>query len=95
MPRFNNDRFNNSVSFATSRGLQRYQENLSSQADGSNTTFNVANSIDEDSLEVSVNGLIYTKADGNISFNVGDTEFTISFAPQSDDIVVAIYNSYE
>ena len=95
MTRFNNDRFNNSVAFPNSRGLEKYQERLSSQADGSNTSFNVANTIDENSLEVSVNGLIYTKADGNVSFTEGGKVFTISFAPQSDDIVVAIYNSYE
>jgi hypothetical protein len=94
MPRFNNESFNNSVSFPSSRGLTQYQENLSSQADGSNTSFTVANNIDG-TLEVSINGLIYTKADGNVSFTEGDKVFTISFAPQSDDIVIAIYNSYE
>ena len=94
MPRFNNDRFNNSVSFPTSRGLEEYQENLSSQADGSNQSFTVANTIDG-TLEVSINGLIYTKADGNVSFTEGGKVFTISFAPQSDDVVIAIYNSYE
>ena len=94
MPRFNNGFFNNGVAFAPANSLEEYQENLSDQADGTNTTFSVANSIDE-GLKVSINGLIYTEADGNISVTAGETEFTISFAPQSDDIVVAIYSSYE
>jgi hypothetical protein len=94
MPRFSNTSLGPNTQVTPFRKLEEYQENLSSQADGTNTTFSVANSIDE-GLKVSINGLIYTEADGNISITAGETEFTISFAPQSDDIVVAIYSSYE
>ena len=95
MPRFNNGFFNNGVVFTPAKTLEEYQENVSSQADGVNTTFTISNSIDESSVAMSINGLIYTEADGNISYQEGDTEVTVSFAPQSDDIVVVIYKSFE
>lgn len=93
MPRFNNATLGPSNPAPSPRGLEEYQENLSSQADGSNTTFSVAQSIDE-GLKVLINGLVYTEADTCIVSVEGD-EFTLSFAPQSDDIVVAIYSSFE
>ena len=95
MPRFNNGFFNNGVVYTPAKTLEEYQENVSSQADGVNTTFTIRNSIDESSVAMSINGLIYTEADGNISYQEGDTEVTVSFAPQSDDIVVVIYKSFE
>lgn len=95
MPRFNNSLFNNGVVYTPAKTLEEYQENVSSQADGVNTTFTISNSIDESSVAMSINGLIYTEADGNISYQEGDTEVTVSFAPQSDDIVVVIYKSFE
>lgn len=95
MPRFNNGFFNNGVVYTPAKTLEEYQENVSSQADGVNTTFTISNSIDESSVAMSINGLIYTEADGNISYQEGDTEVTVSFAPQSDDIVVVIYKSFE
>lgn len=93
MPRFSNTTFANNVQPTPFRQLEEYEENLSSQADGTNKTFSVSQSLDED-LKVLINGLVYTQADGNIVSVVGDS-FTLSFAPQSDDIVVAIYSSYE
>jgi len=96
MPRFNNGFFNNEASggIPNVKVLTEYQENLSSQADGTNLSFDTDKTIDG-TLQVSINGLIYSEADGNISFQEGETEFTISFAPQSDDIVVAIFKSFE
>lgn len=94
MPRFSNTMLGPNVQPTLVKSLEEYNENLSSQADGSNLTFEVANSIDE-GLQVSINGLIYSVADGNVSYTAGDTEFTMSFAPQSDDIVVVFYKSFE
>lgn len=93
MPRFSNTYLGPNTIPTNFRTLEEYQEDLSSQADGINTTFSVAQSIDE-GLKILINGLVYTEADGNITSVVGD-EITLSFAPQSDDIVIAIYSSYE
>lgn len=94
MPKINNTSLGPNTQVTIFSGLEEYQENLSSQADGTNLTFTTSNSIDE-SLRVSINGLIYTVADTNVSFTAGDSEFTLSFAPQSDDVVIAIFKSYE
>jgi hypothetical protein len=93
MPRFSNTSLGPNTQVTPFRTLEEYQENLSSQADGSNTIFSVAQSIDG-GLKVLINGLVYTEADSNIVSVVGD-KVTLSFAPQSDDIVIAIYSSYE
>jgi len=93
MPRFSNATLGPNNAVPSPRGLEEYQENLSSQIDGTNKTFSVANSIDN-GLKVLINGMVYTEADSDIVSVEGD-EFTLSFAPQTDDIVIVIYSSYE
>ena len=93
MPRINTNVLNNSSPNQYLVAGAETQDNVSSQANGDRTTFTTTKSIDVD-LSVSINGLIYTVADTNVSFTAGDSAFTLSFAPQSDDVVIAIYKSY-
>ena len=94
MPRINTNKFNSSSPSQYLVLGEEQEQNVSSQCDGSQTTFNVSKTIDAD-LKVSINGLVYLVSDTNVSFAAGGTSFTLSFAPQSDDVVVAIFKSYQ
>lgn len=64
------------------------KQDLSSECDGSTTTFTVSSAYKAGTIEVYWNGLQQTSVEVAES---SDTTFTTSFTPQNNDNLVAVY----
>lgn len=73
---------------STTATVNLKKQDLSSNCDGSTTTFTVSSTYKSGTIEVYWNGLQQTTAEVTES---SDTTFTTSFTPQSGDNLVAVY----
>lgn len=73
---------------STTATINLNKQDLSSECDGSTTTFTVSSAYKAGTIEVYWNGLQQTSVEVTES---SDTTFTTTFTPQSGDNLVAVY----